>query len=168
MKLPPALLPLQARWASLPGREQKLVKLAAGLVLAAALWQLLLAPALSTLRQAETQARQLDAQLQHMKALQTQAQSLQSQPALGHEAALRALEQATQQLLGSSARLQVAGERASVTLQGASADALAQWLAQVRLNARAVPVETRLARAPAAAGASTTWNGVVVMTLPAR
>jgi general secretion pathway protein M len=167
MKLPAALQPLQARWAGLPERERMLVKVAAGLVLAAGLWQLLLAPAWQTLRQAESQARLLDAQLQHMQALQAQAQSLQSQPALGHEAALRALEQATQQVLGGSARLQVAGERASITLQGASPDALAQWLAQVRLNARAVPVETRLARAPGTGGA-TTWNGVIVMSLPAR
>jgi general secretion pathway protein M len=166
MKLPAALAPLQARWAELPGREKGLVKLAAGLVAAAILWQLLLAPALTTLRQADAQARVLDAQLQHMQTLQAQAQTLQSQPAIGFEEAQRALDQATRQVLGSTARLQITAERATVTLQGASADALAQWLAQARLNGRSAPLEARLVRAPGGGGA--TWNGVIVMSLPAR
>ena len=60
----------------------------------------------------------------------------------------------------------MAGERATVTLKDASADALAEWLAQARLNARSVPLEARLVRA-STAGIST-WSGVLVMSLPAR
>ena len=152
MSLPVSLQPLQARWAQLATREKNLLRLAAVLVLGALLWQLVLAPALATLRTADAEAKALDAQLQHLQALQTQARALQKQPALGFDDALRALTAATRQTLGSTAQLSVAGERASVTLQGASADALAQWLAQARLNARAVPLEARLVRATHAGG----------------
>jgi general secretion pathway protein M len=169
MSLPPSLQSLRARWAQLAAREKTLLGLAAGLVLLTLLWQLSLAPALATLRTADAQARLLDAQLQQMRAMQTQAQALQQQPPLGFDEALRALTQATEQTLGPTARLNTAGDRTSVSLQGASADALAQWLVQARLNARSVPADARLVRAvaPGAPGGAT-WNGVLVMQLPAR
>jgi general secretion pathway protein M len=169
MSLPPSIQSLQARWAQLATREKSLLALAAGLVLASLLWQLSLAPALTTLRTADDQARALNAQLQQMQAMQTEARALQQQPTLGFDEALRALTLATEQTLGATARLNTAGDRTSVTLQGASADALAQWLAQARLNARSVPAEARLVRAvaPGAPGGAT-WNGVLVMQLPAR
>jgi general secretion pathway protein M len=169
MSLPPSIQLLQARWAQLPAREKTLLGLAGALVLATLLWQLSLGPALATLRTADAQARVLDAQLQQMRAMQAEAQALQQQPALGFDEALRALTQATEQTLGATARLNTAGDRTSVTLQGAPADALAQWLVQARLNARSVPVDARLVRAvaPGAPGGAT-WNGVLVMQLPAR
>jgi general secretion pathway protein M len=169
MSLPPSIQSLQARWAQLAAREKNLLGLAAVLVLATVLWQLSLAPALATLRTADAQARALNAQLQQMRAMQTQAQALQQQPALGSDEALRALTLATQQTLGATAKLATAGDRTSITLQGAPADALAQWLVQARLNARSVPAEARLVRAvaPGAPGGAT-WNGVLVMQLPAR
>lgn len=169
MSLPPSIQSLRTRWAQLQTREKNLLALAAGLVLATLLWQLSLAPALTTLRTADAQARALNAQLQQMRAMQTEAKSLQQQPALAFDEALRALTLATEQTLGATAKLNTAGDRTSVTLQGASADALAQWLAQARLNARSVPAEARLVRAvaPGAPGGAT-WNGVLVMQLPAR
>ena len=166
MSLLNAFQPFNARWIQLAAPEKNLIRLAVGLVLATLLWLLILAPALATLRTADAQAKALDAQLQHMQALQAQAQTLQKQPPLGFDDALRALNTATKQTLGTSAQLNVAGDRASVTLKGASADALAQWLAQARINARSVPVEARLVRA-AGTGAAT-WNGVLVMGLPQR
>jgi general secretion pathway protein M len=169
MNLPPSIQSLQARWTQLATREKSLLALAAGLVLATLLWQLSLAPALATLRTADTQARALNAQLQQMQAMQAEAKALQQQPTLGFDEALRALTLATEQTLGTTARLNTAGDRTSVTLQGTSADALAQWLVQARLNARSVPAEARLVRAvaPGAPGGAT-WNGVLVMQLPAR
>jgi len=169
VSLPPSIQSLQARWAQLAAREKNLLGLAAGLVLLTLLWQLSLAPALATLRTAEAQARVLDAQLQQMRAMQAEAKVLQQQPTLGFDEALRALTLATEQTLGTTARLNTAGDRTSVTLQGASADTLAQWLVQARLNARSVPVDARLVRAvaPGAPGGAT-WNGVLVMQLPAR
>jgi general secretion pathway protein M len=132
MSLPPSIQSLQARWAQLAAREKNLLGLAAVLVLATVLWQLSLAPALATLRTADAQARALHAQLQQMRAMQTQAQALQQQPALGFDEALRALTLATQQTRGATAKLATAGDRTSITLQGAPADALADWVTQWR------------------------------------
>jgi len=157
---------LKARWIQLPGREKNGVRLAVLLVLAILLWQFSVAPALATLRTADAQAKALAAQLQQMQAMQAQAQALQKQPALGFDEAVRALTAATKQTLGTTAQLGMAGERATVTLKDASPDALAEWLAQARLNARSVPIEARLVRT--ATSGRTTWNGVLVMSLPAR
>ena len=164
-----AFAALSARWNRLPGRDKSLIALAALLVVAILLWRLSVAPSLATLRTADPQAKTLAAQLQRMRAMQTQAQALQKQPALGFDDAARALAAATRQTLGASAQLSMTGDRASITLKAASADALAEWLAQARLNARSVPLEARLQRAPAPAGAAgAVWNGVLLMGLPQR
>ncbi|MDB5742157.1 MAG: hypothetical protein JWR68_472 [Polaromonas sp.] len=166
MSLATTFQPLRVRWARMQGREKNIVRLVVLLVLGFLLWQFSVAPALATLRTADAQAKILGAQLQQMQAMQAQAQALQKQPALGFDEAVRALTLATQQTLGTTAQLGVAGDRASVTLKDASPDALAPWLAQARLNARSVPIEARLARGTTPAG--TTWNGVLVMSLPGR
>lgn len=166
MSLSSALQPLSSRWSRVAPREKNLIRLAGALLLAALLWLLILSPALTTLRSADAQAKTLDAQLQRMQTLQAQADALQKQPPLGFDDALRALTSATKQSLGDTAQLNVTGDRASVTLKAASADALAEWLAQARVNARSVPVEARLVRATAAGAAS--WNGVLIMGLPPR
>ncbi len=171
MMLPPHL---QARWDALAGRERLLLLLAATVVLVAALWWLALAPALATLRAADAQHRALDAQLQQMQSLQAQAVALQAQPKLGFDDAERTLDALLKQKLGASAQMSVVGDRASITLKGANADALAQWLTQARINARAVPSEVRLVRsvaagaAGAAGGANAVWDGTLVLSLPAR
>jgi len=67
-----------------------------------------------------------------------------------------------------------------VVIKAVPAEALAQWLAQARGNARAVPREVHLTRAgaaapnapaapaaAAAAPAAPTWDGTLVMGLPA-
>lgn len=177
MKLAAALTPLQARWRGLGAREQALIRRAALLLGLALVWWLLVAPPLRTLRQADAEQLSLDTQWQKMQTLQAQAQALQSQPRIKRDDALRALEASVKQRLGASAQLNVAGERATVTLQNTPADALAQWLAQARVNARAIPSEVRLVRAssaskPAApiaaadAVAAAAWDGTLVLTLP--
>lgn len=152
--------PLQARWRVLKRREQQLVLAALALLLAAGLWWLALAPALATLRGAQSQHRLLDAQLQQMQRLQGQAATLQAQPRLAVAEARRLLQASVQQQFGAAAQLVLTGERVTVTLKGAGADALAQWLAQVRLNVRLLPDEARLQR-NAAGG----WDGTVVLLL---
>lgn len=154
---------LKARWESLRPREQAMVAAAVLLVGLALVWWVAFAPALSTLRTAEEQRRALDAQLQHMRVLQAQAQALQSQPKLGYDEALRLLEQAVRQRLGTTARMEIAGDRVNITLNGTAPDAFAQWLTQVRVDARALPSEARLTRNPAGL-----WNGTLVLTLPPR
>ena len=173
---------LQARWKALAPREQSLVMAAAGVVLLALLWWVALAPALATLRQADAQHAQLNAQLARMQALADQANRLNTQPGLGRDDSLRALEQATTRLLGPTARLSVLGDQATVSLPATDPLALAQWLAEVRSNARLSPAEAKLthaaapataASAPSAApttpatgpAASVRWQGSLVFQL---
>lgn len=154
---------LRARWEGLAPREKALVGGAVALLAIVLVWLIAIGPALATLRTAEEQHRALDAQLQRMRGLQAQAQTLQSQPKQGHEEALRLLELSVRQRLGTSARLVIAGERATITLTGTPPDALAQWLTQARVNARALPGEARIQR-----NAGGLWEGTLVLTLPPR
>ena len=67
------------------------------------------------------------------------------------------------QRLGTTARMAVAGDRVSVTLAGTPPDALAQWITQARVDARALPSEARLSRNSAGL-----WEGTLVLSLPPR
>lgn len=190
----------QAWWPELAPREQRMVLIAGALVALALIWWVALAPALRTLASAPAAHAELDAQLQQMAALQIQAKALQSQPRANREDALRALETSVRQGLGPNAQIQVAGAGAGegvlVTLRATPADGLAQWLAEARGNARAVPREVHLTRtqggapvtgrsagafpsgpgaanaaaanAAAAADTRVRWDGTLVMNLPAR
>ena len=171
--------PLRTHWQALAPREQTLVLAAGGLIALALLWWLAVAPALATLRTAPARHAQLDAQLQHMHRLRAEAQQLQAAPATGRGDAAGALRTALAQRLGNTAQLNMVGDRATITLKGAPADALGQWLAQARSNARAAPVEARLTRSTSAptAGAPPAllgnappemprWDGTLVLALP--
>ena len=157
---------LPARWTQLAPREKSLLGAALALIALALLWQLMLVPSLHTLRTVTAQGLALDAQLQHMQSLQMQARALQKQAPLTYDDAVRALNLSTKQTLGNTAQVSVVAERANVTLQAARADALAQWLAQARVNARSTPLEAHLTRRATPAGV--TWSGRLVMTLPQR
>lgn len=150
---------MQARWSGFSAREQGLLRASGWLCLVALVWWVGLAPALSALRQAERQRPLLDAQWQQMQRLQAQARAIQAQPALAAQQTRQALE-ASLKPLGTAAQLTAQGDRLTVTFRAVSAEAWAQWLAQVRLNARALPAETRLQR-----GASGAWDGTVVFNL---
>ena len=153
----------QAWWPELAPREQRMVVIAGTLVLLALVWWVALAPALRTLATAPAAHAELDAQLQQMSALQIQAKALQSQPRANREDALRALETSVRQGLGPNAQIQVAGAGAGegvlVTLRATPADGLAQWLAQARGNARAVPREVHLTRTQAGTQAPVRASG---------
>lgn len=166
MSLSSSLQPLMAPWSRIAPREKRLIQWATVLLIGALLWVLVLAPSLATLRSADAQARALDEQLQRMQQLQAQATAIQKQTPLGFDEAVRALTLATQQSLGTTAQMNVTGDRASITLKAAPADALATWLTQARINARSVPLEARLTRATPAGPAA--WNGVLIMRLPPR
>ncbi|MGI9216345.1 MAG: type II secretion system protein GspM [Hydrogenophaga sp.] len=154
---------VQPAWARLAPRERLAVGAAATVVGLALLWWLGVAPALTTLRAAPAQHQQLDAQLAQMRQMAATAQSLRGQnQALAPASARSALEQATSTTLAGTAQLQVQGDRATVTLRGTPPDALAQWLAQVRINARVVPVQADLQRSAAPAG----WSGQLVLAGP--
>ena len=160
---------LRGRWNTLNPRERSLIA-GAVLVLALALiWWIGLAPALKTLAQADARQRSLDAQFQQMQVLAAEAQALQSRPKARFDDSLRALEASVKQGLGGGAQLVVSGERATITLKNVPASALSGWLAQARVNARAVPTEARLVRSAATTPTTgTLWDGTLVVILPPR
>ena len=157
---------LKGRWQTLAPREKNLVLAAAALVALALLWWLALAPALATLRTAPARHAALDTQLQRMHSLQAEAQQLQAAPKTGPGDTVGALRTALAQRLGSTAQLNVVGDRATVTLKGAPADALAQWLTQARSNARATPLEARLVRSTAPSPAPATSPALGPSSVP--
>lgn len=156
--------PLSAALDRLSPRERKAVLIAGWVVGLGLVWWLAVAPALATLREAPERHTRLDVQLSQMQGMAATANALRSesdaQPP-GRDAVLRALEAATAPL-GTTVQLSVLGDRATATLRGTAPAALAQWLAQVRINARLLPLETRLARDAATGG----WTGTVVLTGP--
>jgi general secretion pathway protein M len=159
---------LTAWWAGLAPRERRMVAVAGTLVAAALVWWLAIAPALATVRAADAQHRALDAQLQSMRAMAAQASALRAQPKISFDESLRSLENSVKQTLGATGQLNVSGERATVVLKGASPEALAQWLAQARANARAVPQEAKLAKSASATATAMAWDGTVVLSLPQK
>jgi general secretion pathway protein M len=102
---------------------------------------------------------------------------------LDQDASRRALDAAVKQRLGASTQVNVVGDRATVILKAVPADTIAPWLAQVRTNARALPVEVKLNRSSAPPATATgkgaapatpptaaqpLWDGTVVLALPSR
>ncbi|WP_423456620.1 type II secretion system protein GspM [Ottowia sp. VDI28] len=156
-----------AQWARLDARERRLISVAATVVVLALLWWLTLSPAINTLRVAGEQRQALEAQAQQMQRLQAEAEKLKALPKLSQSEALKALETAVKDRLGTGGKLSVVGDRANVTLKDVPADALAEYLADARANARATPVEARLTRAPGSApGTPARWNGTLSLSLP--
>lgn len=146
-------------------RERRAVTLAAWVAGLGLVWWLGVAPALATLRSAPERHARLDAQLSHMRSLAATAEQLRAQNTTrppARDDALRALEQANTTLAGTG-QLSVLGDRATLTLRNTPPEALAQWLAQVRVNARVLPLEARLTRTP---GAAAQWNGTLVLGGP--
>lgn len=157
----------QDRWHQLERREQLALSLAAAVCALAVLWWGLLSPALHTLRFSATEHQRLDAQLRHMQQLQAQAHALRAQPPVKSEDARSALESSVQQRFGKRAQLSVVQGQLSLTLKSVDADALAQWLTQVRVNAHARIVEAHLTRS-ADSAAQASWNGTLQLALPER
>ena len=158
---------IKGHWAGLDARERRLIGLAASVVGLALLWWIALAPAVTTLRQAATQRQELESQALQMQALQTEAETLKALPKLSGDQATAALEAVVKQRLGASAQMNLVGDRANLSLKDVPADALAEFLAEARSNARAVPVEMRLTRSPGAApGTPARWNGALSLGLP--
>jgi general secretion pathway protein M len=156
---------LQIRWNSLAEREKYGLYLVAAVIGVAVLWWGLLAPAVQTLRFADTEHRRLDAQLQQMQRLQAQAQVLQTQPKTSHDDAVRALDLSVKQRLGTNAQLNVSGEQATLTLKNVPAESLVQWVTQARINARATLKEARLTRNTATT-TQAAWDGTLILGLP--
>ncbi len=151
---------LQSRWQASSRREQGLVLSAIAVVGVALLWWVALAPALAVLRTADVLRQSQEVELQHMQRLQQQARTLMALPTRNEIEARRALE-GSLKILGESAGLGTQMDRLVITLKSVQAQALVQWLANVRQNVQLVPQETRLKRNPAGS-----WDGTVVFVIP--
>jgi general secretion pathway protein M len=159
--LAPFWLSLRTRWQSLALRERRLVTLAAALLLAAFLWFVAIAPALKVVRSAPAQLAVLDTQLQAMQRDATEVRSLRAVAPVSAPQSAAALRAATD-ALGGTGRIAIVGDRATLTLAGASAAQLRDWLADTRSTARARVVEANLTHTSGSGGLA----GTVVVTLP--
>lgn len=151
--------PVRARWRALGQRERRWLAIAAWVVGLFLLWAVAIAPAWRTTRAAPAQLDQLDAQLQQMQRQASEARELRAIPSIGAAQAASALKAASEGL-GAAGRLQLAGDRATLTLSGANGTQLRDWLAEARSAARARPIEANLTR-----GAQG-YSGTIVVALP--
>ncbi len=131
------------RWAAMSARERALVTLAALLVGLALVWTLAVQPAWRTLRSAPAEQARLDDDWQRMQREAAEATRLRALPPVAPALATQSLQAATARL-GAAGKLSLQGERAVLTLDGASGPAIMAWLSEVRRGARARPVEARL------------------------
>jgi len=162
---------LRVRWQALSPREQRGVSVLGVLVGIVLFWSIAIAPALNTLRDSDNRRAQIGQQQAHMLALQAQAKALQTRTPLSRDEALRTLQGLTP---NAQIQLNVQGDRVAVQLKAVPAPTLTNWLAQVRSQAQALPVEAHLTRsnttgtAPAATSPVVAWDGSLVLRLPTR
>ena len=163
-----------SRWQALSPREQRGVSVLGALLAVLVFWSVAIAPALNTLRDSDNRRAQIGQQQAHMLALQNQAQALQTRTPLSRDEALRNLQGLTP---NTQIQLNVQAERVSVQLKAVPAATLANWLAQARSQAQALPVEAHLTRsstpgannaAPATTNSTVVWDGNLVLSLPNR
>jgi general secretion pathway protein M len=162
LSLPPALAQsreqLRTWWRTRAPRERVALLTAAGVIALFVAWMVLVQPALRTLREAPARIDALDAQLQQTQRLAAESQALRSVTAVPPSQAAAALKAATDRL-GDKGRLSMQGDRASLTLNGVSPEALRGWLLEARSAARVRPSEAQLTRGPQG------YSGTLVVTL---
>ena len=151
---------LRQRWAALAPRERNLV-IVGGVALAVlVLWYVGLASAWSTWKTAPAQLRAAESDWMQMQRLATEARDLKAQPPVSAAQAAEALKSATERL-GANAKLSQLGDRATLTINGASPEQLRTWLAEARSGARARPIDVQINRAEGG------LSGQVVVSLAA-
>ena len=147
-------------WLRLQPRERALVRTASALVLLAIWWMGLVGPAWRQWQAAPQRLTQLHAQLQTMQGLAAEAKSLQTQPARSRDERLAALEQAVRAHLGSGSSVKGMADSYTVQWTQVSPDALARWLAEVRISAQLTPEQVQLSSTATPTGA-VSWQGSV-------
>ena len=145
-------------WRSRAPRERQSLGAGAVALVLVLVWLMLVQPAWHTVREAPAQLDRLDRELQQIQATAVEIRTLRAVAPVSSTQATAALKAATDRL-GTSARLSLQGDRATLTLTGVSPDALRNWLNEARSAARARPIEASLARA--AQG----YSGTVSVTL---
>ncbi len=157
---------LQMVWSHRSGRERAMLLAAAVLLMATLLWSVALGPALRTLATADKTRATLESQLQAMLDMQTQAKGLQSQARLGTAAVSQTLQAAVEPTFGKNARLVIANNQATLTVNAVTAQALGQWLTLARLNAQSKPTVVQIAKTTSPDNADILWSGTLQMALP--
>ena len=146
------------RWRAFAPRERRWLIAALVVVAMFLVWSLFVQAAWRTLNEAPVQLDRLESELQRMQRLGAEARELRSAAPVSTAAAGMALQSATSRL-GSSGKISLQGERATLILTGASPEALRSWLTEARSAARARPLEAQLVRAP------TGYSGTVIVSL---
>ena len=151
LTLPPALASLREEtaswWRGRTLRERRAVALVLTVLGVLLAWILFIQPAWRTISAAPAQLDQLDSQLQQMQRVASESRTLRAVAPVSLTQAGAALKAASDRL-GDRARLNLQGERATLTLSGISPEALRSWLNEARSGARARPVEAALQRGP--------------------
>jgi general secretion pathway protein M len=164
LTLPPALVSLRSEagkwWLARTTRERRAVIVVLALLGALLVWSLLVQPAWRSARAAPAQLDQLDGELQQMQRIAAESRVLRAVAPVSQTQAGAALKAATERL-GDRAKLNLQGDRATLSLTGISPEALRGWLVEARSGARARPVEATLQRGPAG------FTGSVSVTLGA-
>lgn len=164
LTLPPALASLRteagAWWLARTTRERRAVIVVLAVLGALLVWSLLVAPAWRSTRAAPGVLDQLDGELQQMQRVGAESRVLRAVAPVSQTQAAAALKAATERL-GDKARLNLQGERATLSLTGIGPEALRAWLVEARNGARARPVDATLQRGPAG------FTGSITVTLVA-
>ena len=177
----------QSRWQGLNARERLLVSVFLGLFGVWLFVSIAISPALRTLNASESQRAEVAQQVVQMRALQQRAQELQRTKPLSRDESLRSLQSITP--TGNPAlQMTIQGDRVLVQLKNLSASQLANWLAQARSNAQALPDEVHISRSATSsvsssssvsalsgvnangntANATAAWDGQIILRLPQR
>lgn len=177
----------QSRWQGLNARERLLVSVLLGLFGVWLFVSIAISPALRTLNASESQRAEVAQQVVQMRALQQRAQELQKTKPLSRDESIRSLQSITP--TGNPAlQMTIQGDRVMVQLKNLSASQLANWLAQARSNAQALPDEVHISRSVTSsvnsstslsalsgvnangntANATAAWDGQIILRLPQR
>lgn len=149
-----------AVWRARAPRERIALALAASVLIVLVVWALLVAPALTTLRSAPQQLESLELQLQQMRGMASEVRELRNMTPVAAAQSGLAIKAAAERH-GDKVRLSLQGDRALITLVGASPEQLRALLVEVRSAARARPIEAQLTRTP------TGYSGTLVFNVGA-
>ena len=156
-KAAPVHAPVLDFWHKLQDRERLMLGTALFVVGLALLWWLALRPAWLQVQQGPAKLDALDAQTLEMRRLATETRELRAAPQVSTGQSLAALRAASERL-GTGARLSIQGDRAVLTVDGLTSEALRAWLSEVRSGARARAVEAQLSRGAAGFSGSITLS----------
>lgn len=146
-------------WQTLAPRERSMVVVVAIVLVVFIVWLIAVQPALRTLRETAPELDRLELQLQQMQIAALESETLRGASPVPATQAAEALRAATERL-GGKGKIQIQGDRATLTFTGVQFGGLRTWLGEARSGARARPVEAQLLKGTGG------YNGSISLTLP--